>query len=264
MMTMPRPVAIQLSQLQQPLAAHIRQAGQDDFSDASFSSVCTDSRTLQAGDLFVALSGPHYDGHDFLAEVQQRGAVAVMVNRFDENLKLPQVLVTDTVLALGQLATWWRQQHAIPVVAVTGSNGKTTVKEMLASILRQHHSVLVTQGNLNNHIGVPLTLLSMNAGHEYAVIEMGASKTGDIDYLTRLAQPDVALITNVAPAHLDGFGDIAGVARAKGEIFNGLAEDGTAVLNADEVRVGIWRVMTAGYRTISFGLRNEAKSRLST
>jgi len=252
---MTRPTTIRLSDLQQPLAGRLQQSGQ---SHVSFSRVCTDSRVLQSGDLFVALHGPNFDGHDFLDQAQQKGAAAALVSRFDERLQLPQLLVADTLLALGQLASWWRQLHAIPVVAVTGSNGKTTVKEMLASILRQRHSVLVTQGNLNNDIGVPLTLLGLNAGHEYAVIEMGASKAGDIDYLTRLALPDVALITNVAPAHLEGFGDIAGVARAKGEIFNGLGPDGTAVLNADEVRVGIWRVMTADKHTISFGLRNEA------
>jgi len=252
-----RPGRIQLSRLLEPLAAQIRHPGHESFADVSFSHVCTDTRALKAGDFFVALSGPNFDGHDYLAQAQRDGAVAAMVSRVNDDLAFPQLLVDDTLLALGQLAAWWRQQHGIPVVAVTGSNGKTTVKEMLASILRQQHRVLVTQGNLNNDIGVPLTLLGMNAGHEYAVVEMGASKAGDIDYLTHLAQPDVALITNVAPAHLEGFGDIAGVARAKGEIFSGLGVDGVAVLNADEARVGIWRVMTAGRRVISFGLRNE-------
>jgi len=255
-MSASRPDKIWLSQLQQPLAAQIKQPGLEVVADIGFTRVCTDSRTLQAGDLFVALRGPNFDGHDYLARARQGGAVAAIVSRFDESLDLPQLLVSDTLLGLGQLAAWWRQQHAIPIVAVTGSNGKTTVKEMLASILRQHHQVQVTQGNLNNDIGVPLTLLGLNAGHEFAVVEMGASKAGDIDYLTHLTRPNVALITNVAPAHLEGFGDIAGVARAKGEIFNGLGADGTAVLNADEARVGIWRVMTAGRPVISFGLRN--------
>jgi len=262
MTTVSRPLAIQLSQLQKPLAAQIRLAVRSAAAaeiDVSFTRVCTDSRTLQAGDLFVALSGPNFDGHDFLAQAQEEGAVAAMVSRYDDSLVIPQLIVSDTLQGLGQLAAWWRQQQAIPVVAVTGSNGKTTVKEMLASILRQRHQVLVTLGNLNNDIGVPLTLLGMNAGHQYAVVEMGASKAGDIDYLTRLVQPDVALITNVALAHLEGFGDIAGVARAKGEIFNGLAEGGTAILNADDARAGVWRAMLAGHNSIHFGLRNEAE-----
>lgn len=249
-----RPSRMNLVQIQKILGAKVKPQSEP---EGHFSQVCTDSRKLQSGDLFVALSGPHFDGHDYLGQAQKAGAVAAIVSRYNETIDLTQLLVSDVLVALGQLAAWWRQQHAIPVVAVTGSNGKTTVKEMLSSILRQNHSVLVTQGNLNNDIGVPLTLLGLNPGHQYAVIEMGASKAGDINYLTGLVRPNVALITNVAPAHLEGFGDITGVARAKGEIFNGLAKKGAAILNNDEPRVGIWRVMAADFNTINFGLRNK-------
>jgi len=244
-----------VAQVQDVLGAELRAVAD---SGHSFSAVSTDSRTLQRGDLFVALQGPRFDGHDYLARAEQAGAVAAIVSRFDDHISLPQLRVDDTLLALGRLAGWWRQQHGLPVVAITGSNGKTTVKELLASILRQQHPVLVTRGNLNNAIGVPLTLLGLTPEHRYAVIEMGASAAGDIDYLTHIVRPDVALITNVAPAHLEGFGDIAGVARAKGEIFSGLSTDGVAVLNADESRVGIWRVMTAEHRIVSFAMRNPA------
>jgi len=252
------PAMMSLAQLQNVLGGQL-------FADAAiinktdtFSSVSTDSRTLQRGALFVALQGPRFDGHDYLAQVQQAGAAAALVSHHNPAIALPQLCVDDTLKALGELAHWRRQQHDCLVVAITGSNGKTTVKEMLASILRQRHPVLVTRGNLNNEIGVPLTLLGLVPEHRFAVVELGASKAGDIDYLTRLVQPDVALITNVAPAHLEGFGDIAGVARAKGEIFTGLADGGVAILNADESRVGIWRVMAGNHRVISFGLRNSA------
>ena len=250
-----RPAAMTVTQVQGVIGAELH--GSADGA-RSFSAVSTDTRTLQRGDLFVALQGPNFDGHHFLAQAEQAGAVAAIVSRFDDAVPLPQLRVDDTLVALGELAAWWRQQHGLPVAAITGSNGKTTVKELLASILRQHHPVLVTRGNLNNAIGVPLTLLGLTPEHQYAVIEMGASGAGDIDYLTHMVRPDVALITNVAQAHLEGFGDIAGVARAKGEIFSGLSADGVAVLNADESRVGIWRVMTGGHRIVSFALRNPA------
>lgn len=250
-----RPAAMTVSQVQEVLGAELRAAPN---GDCRFSVVSTDSRTLQAGDLFVALQGPRFDGHDFLARAEQAGAAAAIVSRFVDDVAIPQLRVADTLMALGRLASWWRQQHGLPIAAVTGSNGKTTVKELLASILRQHHPVLVTRGNLNNDIGVPLTLLGLTPEHQFAVIEMGASAAGDIDYLTHIVRPDVALITNVAPAHLEGFGDIAGVARAKGEIFSGLTANGVAVLNADEPRVGIWRVLTAGRRIITFAMRNQA------
>ena len=172
--------------------------------------------------------------------------------------ELPLLLVADTRMGLGRLASTWRSKHSIPVIGVTGSNGKTTVKEMLATILGQKGPVLATKGNLNNEIGVPLTLLRLEDSHRYAVIEMGANGPGEINYLSSLARPQVAIITNAAPAHLEGFGDISGVARAKGEIFNNLADDGIAVINADDSRVGLWRVMVGNHRSVSFGIHNPA------
>ena len=225
--------------------------------DALFCSVSTDTRYLQQGDLFVAIKGPHFDGHDFTDDVAVKGAAAMIVSHPVET-ELPQLVVADTRMALGQLAALWRDRFDIPVIAVTGSNGKTTVKEMLASILNRQHSVLVTQGNLNNDIGVPLTLLRLRAEHDVAVIEMGASQQGDIEYLSKMVRPNVALLTNAAAAHLEGFGDIAGVARAKGEIFSGLIEDGCAILNADDSRSGLWRVMAGERRCSYFGIRHKA------
>jgi len=225
--------------------------------DVNFESVSTDTRTLQQGDLFVALQGPHFDAHKFIGEAQLKGAVGAMVCRKIKT-DLPLLLVADTRMGLGHLASTWRSDYDIPVIGVTGSNGKTTVKEMLAAILGQKGAVLSTRGNLNNEVGVPLTLLRLERKHRYAVIEMGANGPGEINYLSSLVKPQVALITNAAPAHLEGFGDISGVARAKGEIFNNLADDGTAVINADDSRVGLWRVMVGKHRCISFGIHNPA------
>jgi len=226
--------------------------------DALFCSVSTDTRHLSQGDLFVAIKGPHFDAHDFIDKVSEKNAVAIIVNHPVET-DLPQLVVADTRIALGQIAALWRDRFDIPVIAVTGSNGKTTVKEMLASILSQRHCVLVTQGNFNNDIGVPLTLLRLKAEHDVAVIEMGASQQGDIEYLSKMVRPNVALLTNAAAAHLEGFGDIAGVARAKGEIFCGLSEDGSAILNADDSRSGLWRVMAGERRCHYFGIRHKAE-----
>ncbi len=228
--------------------------------DIAFDAVSTDTRSLQPGDLFVALQGPRFDAHDFLAEARAGGACAALVQR-PMPVGLPQLLVEDTRLALGRLAAAWRARFTGPVVAVTGSNGKTTVKEMVSTILALRGPGLVTRGNYNNDIGMPLTLLRLQPGHRYAVIEMGASKPGDIHYLTHIARPSVAVITNAAPAHLEGLGDIAGVARTKGEIFGGLGSGGTAVINKDDPRNGVWRVMTEGRPRLSFGIRNKADFR---
>ncbi len=175
---------------------------------------------------------------------------------------IPLLLVDDTRLALGRLAGWWRSQFAIPVVAITGSNGKTTVKEMLASILREAagsaDAVLATQGNLNNDIGMPLTLLQLNAAHRYAVIEMGMNHPGEIDYLTRIAVPDVALINNASGAHLEGLGSVEAVAQAKGEIFAGLRHHGTAVINSDDSHAPIWRTLAGAHPLLEFGLNANA------
>ena len=234
--------------------------GRLEGDDVAFSSVSTDTRSLQPGDLFVALQGPHFDAHDFVARAAAQGAVAAVVQH-PVAVPLPQLVVEDTRLALGHLASLWRDQFTIPVVAVTGSNGKTTVKEMVAAILRVRGAGLVTRGNLNNDIGVPLTLLRLQDHHPYAVVEMGANHPGEIDYLSRLTRPSVAIITNVAPAHLEGFGDITGVARAKGEIFNGLGDDGVAILNNDDPRIGLWEIMVAQRPRFTFAIRNEADFR---
>ena len=225
--------------------------------DVSFRSVSTDTRTLEQGDLFVALQGPRFDAHDYIEEARMKGAIAAMVSRRVKS-ELPLLLVADTRMGLGRLAAAWRARYTIPMIAVTGSNGKTTVKGMLAIILGQCGQVLATQGNLNNEVGVPLTLLRLDENHRFAVIEMGANGPGEINYLSSLVKPAVAIITNAAPAHLEGFGDISGVARAKGEIFSGLSADGMAVINADDSRVGLWRVMIGKHRCYSFGIHNPA------
>ena len=236
-------------------------------ADVMFNAVSSDSRAITAGDLFVALQGPNFDGSAFIASAAQGGAVAALVNansyqergaRTETSSSVPLLLVEDTRLALGHLAAHWREQFAIPVVAVTGSNGKTTVKEMLASILREAagsaNAVLATVGNLNNDIGVPLTLLKLRAVHRYAVIEMGMNHAGEIDYLTRLARPDVAIVNNAGSAHLAGLGSVEAVAHAKGEIFNGLPPQGIAIINADDEYAPLWRELAGKRVAIEFGL----------
>ena len=238
-------------------------------ADVRFDAVSTDSRKIKAGDLFIALRGEHFDGYEFAATAIQSGAAAAMVNA-DSYEARPSLLnpesriliVEDTRLALGQLAAYWRRQFNIPLVAITGSNGKTTVKEMLNSILRaaagSDNAVLATSGNLNNDIGMPLTLLQLNAQHRYAVIEMGMNHPGEIDYLTHIACPDVALITNASGAHLEGLGSVEAVARAKGEIFAGLKPHGTAVINADDEYATLWRSLAGTRPLIEFGLKQSA------
>ncbi len=225
--------------------------------DLPFSGVSTDSRTLQSGDLFVALRGPSFDGHTFAEQARKMGATALMTDHALE-VPLPRIEVKDTRIGLGQLAAVWRSQFELPLVAVTGSNGKTTVKEMLAAILVQWGPIVATHGNLNNDIGVPLTLLRLRSEHRAAVIEMGANHAGEIAWLTGLALPTVAVINNAAAAHLDGFGSIAGVAKAKGEIYSGLGSSGTAVVNADDVYAGLWLTMNRTRKVITFGLEQDA------
>jgi len=226
-------------------------------SDAEFSGVSTDTRTLARGNLFVALVGPHFDGHGFVSEAAGKGAIGALVSR-DLEADIAVVQVADTRLGLGQLAAYWRRQFQIPVIAVTGSNGKTTVKNMIAAILNVVGPTLATQGNLNNDIGVPLTLLCLRQGDRHAVIEMGMNHTGEIDYLTKLARPTIALINNAAAAHLAGLGSVEAVARAKGEIYAGLAADGIAVINADDAYADLWRELAAPHRVITFGLDQPA------
>lgn len=226
------------------------------YPDCRFSSVSTDSRTLATGDVFVALRGESYDAHHFLKAVASR-AGGLVVQYPDKQLDIPQWVVPDTTQALGQLAILARQQFSGPLIAITGSSGKTTVKEMLAAILRCRGPVLATVGNLNNHFGVPKTLLSLRPEHRFAVIEMGASAAGEIDYLTHLARPSVAVVNNVLPAHVEGFGSIAGVAAAKAEIYRGLDANGTAILNLDEPWVRDWRADLTCLNTLTFSVSRD-------
>lgn len=225
--------------------------------DCAFDSVSTDTRTLRPGALFVALSGPSFDGHDFVAQALAGGAVAALVSRPLE-VAVPQVVVTDPLAALSAFASAWRNQFDIPVLAVTGSNGKTTTKEMLGAILGGVGPTLVTQGNLNNHIGVPLTLLQLTAGHRYAVIEMGASGPGEIAHLAALANPTLGIVTNAGAAHLEGFGSLAGVAEGKGELFLALPAQGVAVINADDRFAEFWLQRCTTEKVLTFGFEQPA------
>jgi len=243
-------------------------------ADVAFESVSIDSRTVQAGDLFIAIRGERFDGHRFLVNAARSGAVAAMVEEKAAGADgvadvLPLIVVPDTRQALGRLAAHWRAKFAMLLVALTGSSGKTTVKEMLAWILRESvrsgsqggcagPRVLATRGNLNNDIGAPLVLLELAPEHRYAVIEMGMNHAGEIRYLTQLAAPDVALVTNAGHAHLEHLGSPEAIARAKGEIFEGLKPGGTAVINADDRFAPIWREAAAGKRVLEFGLNPEA------
>lgn len=225
--------------------------------DCEFFGVSNDSRKIQDGDLYVALRGERFDGHRFVADAVSNGAVAAMVDSY-QGVDLPQLKVADCHQALGKLAASWRESYTGLVVGITGSNGKTTVKEMAAAILHQKGKVLATQGNLNNDIGMPLTLLSLSADDNYAVIEMGANHRGEIDYLTHISHPDVALITNAGPAHLEGFGTLEGVAEAKGEIYGGLMKTGAAIINADDDFAGYWATLCDDKKIIRFALDHEA------
>lgn len=221
------------------------------------SGTAIDSRKLKKGDLFIALAGSQVDGHDFLAQAREAGAVGALVSRKQAD-PLPQLVVDDVVAAFGKLATYWRQQSQASVIAITGSNGKTTVKEMISAMLAQQHHVIATQGNLNNELGVPLTLTRLKAEHQFAVIEMGANHHGEIQKLVAMAQPQVAIINNVGAAHLEGFGSLEGVATAKGEIYGGLAADGVAVVNADMPYQAIWQPLIGNRKTLTFGLEQNA------
>lgn len=233
------------------------------YPDCNFQNVSTDTRALRNGELFVALSGERFDAHRFLGSAS-RQACGLVVEQADKGLRIPQWVVPDTVQALGQLAALAREQFTAPVIAVTGSSGKTTVKEMMAAILRGKGPVLATSGNLNNHIGVPLTLLALQAEHKSAVIEMGASAAGEIAYLCSLARPSVAVVTNVLPAHVEGFGSIAGIAAAKGEIYSSLEAGGTAVLNLDEPWLDQWRAQLSSLNSVTFSATQSSADLFAT
>jgi UDP-N-acetylmuramoyl-tripeptide--D-alanyl-D-alanine ligase len=228
-----------------------------DGSDFQINGVSTDTRAVKQGQLFVALKGPNYDAHDYIPEAIEKGASAVISERKLE-CNRPILVVKNSLEALGQLAAAWRKELGVPIIGITGSNGKTSVKEILATILKEKFIAVATRGNLNNDIGMPLTLLAVNKEAEIAIIEMGANHPKEIAYLTQIARPNVALITNAGAAHLEGFGSLQGVARAKGEIFGGLTDDGIAVVNADDEFVEVWRNLANDHKTISFGLDENA------
>lgn len=224
--------------------------------ETRFTRVCSDSRDIRAGDLFIALSGERFDAHAFASAALAAGAVAALV---DKPIAGPHILVPDTLEALGRLAAFWRQKLGNTVIGVTGSNGKTTVKEMIFAVLSHYagnDAVYATRGNLNNHIGLPLTLLSSRQAHRFVVAEMGMNHFDEIRYLTHIAKPDLAIINNAGRCHLEALGDVAGVAKAKGEIFEGLVAGGYAIINAGDHYASYWQQLAADHPQLTFGLQN--------
>ncbi|WP_374403448.1 UDP-N-acetylmuramoyl-tripeptide--D-alanyl-D-alanine ligase [Niveibacterium sp.] len=258
---------MKLSEVASALGAALRGA------DTELHSVGSDTRTLATGQLFVALRGDNFDGHYFLEQAAEGGAAAALIDQRHAEaaavLPLPCVVVPDTRLALGAMAAWWRSRFSLPLIGVTGSNGKTSVKEMCAAILRAQAridgaddaAVLATVGNLNNDIGMPMMLLRLRAAHRFAVLEMGMNHPGEIDYLTRIARPTVALVNNAQRAHLEGMGGLDAVAIEKGAIYNGLGESGIAVVNADDPHAERWIATNAGRRCIRFAMNAAAEVR---
>lgn len=225
-------------------------------TDIQFTGICIDSRQVKPGNLFIAIRGEHFDGHDFIANAIEQGAAALVCSQAIEGCTIPYLLVADTLQALARIATAHRQALSPDVIALTGSNGKTTVKEMIAAILpKPSHATL---GNLNNHIGVPLSLLKLTDEHRYAVFELGANHPGEIAYTVAMVSPKVTLINNIAPAHIEGFGSIEGVAQAKGEIHQGLMEGGTAVINADDAYEHFWDSLLEDKKVIRFSAAHPA------
>lgn len=226
-------------------------ASTTDITGLQITEVTTDTRKITDGCLFIALKGERFDAHDFAADAVESGASVLLVSKHLP-LDVSQIVVSDTRVALGRIGAWVRQQVPARVVALTGSSGKTSVKEMTAKILQQCGDVLYTAGNLNNDIGVPLTLLRLTRSHQFAVVELGANHAGEIAYTTALAQPETALVNNLASAHLEGFGSLAGVAKAKGEIFQGLPAGGIAIINADSNDLAGWQPVLADKQVWQF------------
>jgi len=245
-------------------AAAVFADGRTSGGDPVFTGVSTDTRTLRVGDLFVALRGERFDGHGFLEQAKAAGAVAAMVDtRHQGTFPLPVAVVDDTRLGLGRLAAGWRGRFAPVLIAVTGSNGKTTVKEMLAAILRAHagaEAVLATSGNLNNDIGLPLTLLQLREQHRCCAIELGMNHKGEIAYLARLARPNVALVNNAQREHLEFMNSVEEVAAENASVYGALTADGVAVVNADDPQAGVFRKAAGARRVVDFGLQQGAVS----
>ncbi|WP_039030378.1 UDP-N-acetylmuramoyl-tripeptide--D-alanyl-D-alanine ligase [Leclercia adecarboxylata] len=238
-------ISVTLNQLATILGADVS------GDDLTFDAVTTDTRKITPGCLFVALKGERFDAHDFAEQAKAAGAGALLVSR-KLDIDLPQAVVKDTRLAFGELAAWVRQQVPARVVALTGSSGKTSVKEMTAAILSQCGNTLYTAGNLNNDIGVPMTLLRLTPEHEFAVIELGANHQGEIAWTVNLTRPEAALVNNLAAAHLEGFGSLEGVAKAKGEIYTGLPANGIAIMNADNNDWLNWKSVIGDRKTWRF------------
>jgi UDP-N-acetylmuramoyl-tripeptide--D-alanyl-D-alanine ligase len=247
--------AMTLTELQQPLEAVLR------GSDGEIAGVTTDSRQAGPGDLFVALRGDRFDGHDFVAQVADAGAAALLVSR-EVDTAVSCLQVADTERALGLLGAYNRSAYQGPLVAITGSSGKTTVKNMVAAVLSQKGNTLATEGNFNNEIGVPLTLLRLEPSCDYAVVEMGAAAVGDIAWLCELGRPSISVLLNVMPAHLEGFGSIERVAQAKGEIYDRLTAEDVAIINSDQQWAEDWRRRAREARVIDFSCRRDAAVRL--
>lgn len=243
--------AISLAQLSRNLG------GELSGGDVMFSNVSTDTRSLQCGDLYLALVGENFDGNAFVTEAESRGACAAVTSR-ESKSSIPTLLVEDTHIALGEIANLTRRSSAAAVVALTGSQGKTTVKEMLHAILSSSAECLATAANLNNTIGVPLTLLQIEEQHEFVVVEMGANSAGEIAFSVAATEPNIALITNASAAHIEGFGSLQGIVEAKGEIIDGLRSDGVMVLNADDAHVKDWAQRAEGKKVIRFSMDNGA------
>ncbi|MBB5212166.1 UDP-N-acetylmuramoyl-tripeptide--D-alanyl-D-alanine ligase [Microbulbifer hydrolyticus] len=242
---------LSLQQLQQ------RFGGELVNGSVEFDAVCTDTRKLDAGALFVALRGESFDAHDFLADIDGK-VLGVVTEKVIEGSKMPQWLVADTTVALGKIGLLCREQFQGTVIGITGSCGKTTVKEMLAAIFGQRHKVCVTRGNLNNHFGVPMTLFSLAPEDQVLIVEMGASGPNEIGYLCSIAKPQITAVNNVRPAHVEGFGSVDGIATAKGQIYTSLHTGGTAVVNADDNYANYWRGrMPEGVRTLEVGFGHQ-------
>ncbi|MER2491889.1 UDP-N-acetylmuramoyl-tripeptide--D-alanyl-D-alanine ligase [Catenovulum sediminis] len=219
--------------------------------EANIQSICHDSRKVQMGDCYLAIVGERFDGHNFCQSAIEAGAIALIVST-EQKVAVPQLIVDDCKTALGQIGAFNKSRAKVKTVAITGSSGKTTVKEMLAAILKLAGKTLATAGNFNNDIGVPLTLLRLDESYQYAVIELGANHIGEIAYTVNLTQPDVAMVNNVSAAHLEGFGSLAGVIQAKGEIYQGLANNGWAVVNSDLDCIGDWISELSGRKQLSY------------
>lgn len=228
-------------------------------ADVPFKGVCTDSRQIQKGQLFVAIKGPRFDGHEFISDVIERGAAGVVISKNAQH-KVPTIVLNDTITGLGDLAKWWRLKFDVPVVAITGSNGKTTTKEMLSCILSSRGEILKTEGNFNNLIGLPITVFGWSEKHWAAVLEMGMNAPGEIARLAEIARPKVGIITTVTAAHLEKLKTVDAVAQAKGELFEKMGRDTIAIVNDEDPRI---RKLGANFkgRVISFGMQNSSTVR---